>query len=104
MARAGSASRAPFVVGQHLLGGITVLLHLAPAVSTAHAGLAEVFFSMTVGIALFTSSGWSADTPSVDYQHMLHPATATTVVSYTKILDGATMRHTAAGLAIPDFP
>ncbi len=28
------------------------------AVSTAHAGLAEIFFCMTVAIALFTSPGW----------------------------------------------
>jgi heme A synthase len=31
-------------------------------------------------------------------------ATATTVLVYTQILIGATMRHTGAGLAIPDFP
>jgi hypothetical protein len=30
------------VVGQGLLGGITVLFYLPPAVSTAHAGLAEI--------------------------------------------------------------
>ena len=30
--------------------------------------------------------------------------TATTVLVYTQILIGATMRHTGAGLAIPDFP
>jgi hypothetical protein len=33
--------RGPPCRGQRLLGGITVLFHLAPAVSTAHAGLAE---------------------------------------------------------------
>jgi len=31
-------------------------------------------------------------------------ATATSVLIYTQILIGATMRHTGAGLAIPDFP
>jgi len=31
-------------------------------------------------------------------------ATATTVLIYAQILIGATMRHTGAGLAIPDFP
>jgi heme A synthase len=35
---------------------------------------------------------------------MLHPATATTVAIYAEILVGATMRHTGAGLAVPDFP
>jgi heme a synthase len=50
-------------LSKRLLGGIIVPFHLAPAVSTAHAGLAEIFFSMTVAIALFTSPGWNADTP-----------------------------------------
>jgi heme A synthase len=72
----------PFSFEQRLVGGITVLFHLAPAVSTAHAGLAEIFFSMTVAIALFTSPGWNADTPSVHGQRMRHTATATTVAVY----------------------
>jgi heme a synthase len=92
------------VVGQGLLGGITVLLYLPPAVSTTHAGLAEIFFSMTVAIALLTSPGWNADTPSVDDQRLRIMTTATTVAIYIQILVGATMRHTGAGLAIPDFP
>jgi hypothetical protein len=58
---------------------------------------------MTVAIALFTSPGWNADTLSVDDQRMRHPATATTLAIYAEILVGATMRHTGAGLAIPDF-
>jgi cytochrome c oxidase assembly protein subunit 15 len=92
------------VVGQGLLGGITVLFYLPPVVSTAHAGLAEIFFSMTVAIALFMSPGWNADAPSVDDQRLRHMATATTIAIYGQILVGATMRHTGAGLAIPDFP
>jgi cytochrome c oxidase assembly protein subunit 15 len=92
------------VVAQGLLGGITVLFYLPPAVSTAHAGLAEIFFSLTVAIALFTSPGWNADTPSVDDRRLRRIATATTVAIYAQILVGATMRHTGAGLAIPDFP
>src|SRR5947207_6415109 len=46
------------VVAQGILGGLTVLYFLPPAVSTAHAALAEIFFCMTVAIALFTSPGW----------------------------------------------
>ena len=34
-----------------MLGGITVLFFLPAAISTAHAGLAEIFFCMTVAIA-----------------------------------------------------
>ena len=42
---------------QGLLGGITVLWFLPTAVSTAHAGLAQIFFCLTIAISLFTSSG-----------------------------------------------
>jgi cytochrome c oxidase assembly protein subunit 15 len=41
---------------------------------------------------------------SVDDAVLRRIATATTVVIYAQILVGATMRHTGAGLAIPDFP
>src|SRR5213596_981051 len=46
------------IIAQGVLGGLTVLFFLPAAVSTAHAGLAEIFFGMTVAIALFTSPGW----------------------------------------------
>src|SRR5712671_759793 len=48
------------VVAQGLLGGLTVLFFLPAAISTAHAALAEIFFCMTVAIAIFTSPGWIA--------------------------------------------
>src|SRR5207302_3228 len=35
------------VIAQGVLGGLTVLFFLPPAVSTAHAGLAEIFFCLT---------------------------------------------------------
>src|SRR5438445_10443641 len=46
------------VIAQGLLGGLTVLFFLPTAISTAHAGLAEIFLCITVAIALFTSPGW----------------------------------------------
>src|SRR5262245_9385468 len=91
------------VIAQGLLGGLTVLFFLPDAISTAHAGLAEIFFCLTVAIALFTSPGWTT-TSSVDDSRLRRLATATTALVYTQILVGATMRHTGAGLAIPDFP
>src|SRR5437879_9123913 len=48
------------VVAQGVLGGLTVLFFLPAAVSTAHAGLAEIYFCMTVAIALFTGPGRKA--------------------------------------------
>jgi heme a synthase len=95
------------IVAQGVLGGLTVLFFLPPAVSTAHAGLAEIFFCMTVAIALFTSPGWIAgygSSAGADDRMLRRVATTTTVFIYSQILIGATMRHTGAGLAIPDFP
>jgi len=91
------------VIAQGLLGGLTVLFFLPPAVSTAHAALAEIFFCMTVAIAVFTSPGWQAASALNDGT-LRRLATTTTVLIYCQILVGATMRHTGAGLAIPDFP
>jgi len=94
------------VVAQGLLGGLTVLFLLPPAVSTAHAGLAEIFFCMTVAIAVFTSPSWIEGYAGVgaDDVRLRQLTTTTLVVIYTQILIGATMRHVGAGLAIPDFP
>ena len=46
------------VVVQGVLGGLTVILLLPWWISTAHACLAQLFFSTTVAMALFTSDWW----------------------------------------------
>lgn len=46
------------VIIQGVLGGLTVLFMLPKLVSIAHACLAEIFFSTTVAIAVFTSPAW----------------------------------------------
>src|SRR4051794_25590705 len=99
------------VIAQGVLGGLTVLFFLPAALPTAHAGLAEIFFCMTVAIALFTSPRWIAgyiapgdDASALDNATLRRAATTTTILVYVQILVGATMRHTGAGLAIPDFP
>ena len=94
------------VIAQGVLGGLTVLFFLPPAVSTAHAGLAEIFFCSVVSIALFTSPAWiEGYGPLADDESRLRwLTTTTTALIYAQILLGATMRHTGAGLAIPDFP
>jgi len=92
------------VILQGLLGGITVLFFLPDAVSIGHASLAEIFFCLTIAIALFTSPSWLSDARPVDDAMLRKVATTTTALVYAQILVGATMRHTDAGLAIPDFP
>ncbi len=95
------------VIAQGVLGGITVLFLLPTPVSVAHAGLAEIFFSLTVSLALFTSREWFE--PSLNVAHANKAAyrkltVATVAAIYIQILLGALMRHTDSGLAIPDFP
>ena len=91
------------VIAQGLLGGLTVLFFLPAAISSAHAGLAEIFLCLTVAIALFTSPSWMT-AGNVDEATLRRLSTTATVLIYIQILIGATMRHTGAGLAIPDFP
>ena len=95
-----------------MLGGLTVLFFLPAAISTAHAGLAEIFFCMTVAIALFTSPAMDRRVRRAgdDAARSTTPRSAALATDddrrsiYAQILVGATMRHTGAGLAIPDFP
>jgi cytochrome c oxidase assembly protein subunit 15 len=93
------------VIVQGALGGITVLYFLPDAVSISHAGLAQIFFCLTVTLALVTSRGWREPvTRPVDDGSLRNRTLTLTAMVYVQILMGATMRHTEAGLAIPDFP
>lgn len=93
------------VIVQGTLGGLTVLFFLPDAISISHAGLAQIFFALTIAIALVTSEGWRRSDPSPVDDDVLGRRTATLAAAiYAQILLGATMRHTGAGLAIPDFP
>src|SRR3984893_2976182 len=103
MKRLGAAALGAVIL-QGVLGGVTVLFFLPPAVSTAHAALAEIVFGITVAIALFTSDGWIRGTGRVDDAWLRRVATGTTILIFVQMLLGATMRHTGAGLVIPDFP
>ena len=92
------------VVLQGLLGGITVLLRLPPAVSIGHAGLAQIFFCLTLTVATVTSVSWRSAAAPVDDRMLRRLTVLTTALVYTQIILGATMRHTNAGMAIPTFP
>jgi len=96
------------VITQGVLGGITVLWYLPDPISIAHASLAQLVFCLTTTIALVTSPGWRrryADRGPVPDDRLLQRLSLVTLgLIYTQIVVGATMRHTDAGLAIPDFP
>ena len=115
---------------QALLGGLTVLFLLPPAVSSAHAALAEIVFALTAVVAFMCSRTWAdltarqpalagsgAPTGSLTLGEDLRISSKgeearrafpwvvlATAAVYLQIVVGAVMRHTGAGLAIPDFP
>src|SRR5437870_276485 len=92
------------VIAQGLLGGLTVLFLLPPAISIAHAGLAEIFLCLNVSIAFFASQ-WFAQIRAMDRGDApIAGTTALVLPVYAQILVGALMRHLGAGLAIPTFP
>jgi cytochrome c oxidase assembly protein subunit 15 len=89
------------VIFQGLLGGLTVKLMLPPAVSIAHACLAQLFFSTTVAIALFTSSNWLQGAEIVEdhgWPSLRSLAVVTPVLVLAQIALGAAFRHRAIGV------
>src|SRR6266513_348143 len=87
------------VIAQGLLGGLTVKLNLPLAVSAAHATLAQLFFLITVSLAVFTSRGWlesQQTTIEPDDGTTLRPmCVASLLVILTQLVLGATLRHSA---------
>jgi cytochrome c oxidase assembly protein subunit 15 len=95
------------VIGQGILGGLTVLYLLPTAISVSHAGTAQLFLCLLVTIAVATSRRWMEERPHIEESRgpSLRTLTlAATLMIYVQTLLGALMRHTASGLAIPDFP
>jgi len=89
------------VVAQGLLGGATVLLLQPAPISIAHACLAQLFFSVTVAIAVFTSRKWQeGPEPVEDYgwPSLRSLALVTPVLVLLQIGLGAGFRHRAFGL------
>jgi cytochrome c oxidase assembly protein subunit 15 len=94
------------VITQGLLGGLTVIFLLPTPISVAHAALAQSFFSLTVILALVTSRAWQRDRPveRPDALRTRRFAIAAAAAVFGQLVLGAWMRHSGAGLAIPDFP
>jgi heme a synthase len=89
------------VILQGLLGGLTVKLLLPPAVSITHACLAQLFFSTTVAIALFTSKSWIQGAEIVEdhgWPSLRSLAIVTPVMVLAQIGLGAAFRHRAIGV------
>jgi cytochrome c oxidase assembly protein subunit 15 len=90
------------VVGQGILGGLTVLFYLPWAISTAHATLAQTIFCTVVAMALFTSKAWLQESDPI-MEHGLAPGTVTltTVTAacvWIQLILGAAFRHSGIKL------
>jgi len=97
------------VVAQGVLGGLTVIYLLPTPISVAHGCLAQIFFCLTITIAVVTSPRWiEAPPPSLAAGYRRTPvarfASVAMAAVFLQLIVGAVMRHTKAGLAIPDFP
>jgi len=86
------------VVAQGLLGGLTVLLLLPTAVSVAHACLAQIFFSLTVTLALVTGRRWLEPQAPAGDSSLPAWATLTAGSIFLQLLLGAALRHKGFGI------
>ena len=91
------ASALGLVIAQGILGGLTVLFYLPPAISSAHAALAQTFFCVVVLIAVFTGRNWVEETPRVEDDELrptlLTLAGFSILVLYIQLILGAMFRH-----------
>ncbi|MBW8869921.1 MAG: COX15/CtaA family protein, partial [Acidobacteriales bacterium] len=85
------------IIVQAVLGGMTVLKFLPPAISSAHAAVGQTFFCIAVAIAIFTGKQWVEEAPqTVADEH--HPSLLTLsllsiLVLYVQLILGAMFRH-----------
>ena len=73
-----------------------------PAVRASHAFLAQLLFSTTMAIALFTSSGWNIDPrPAEESGRSLSSLAAVTLaLMFVQVAFGVALRHGIMGLAL----
>jgi heme a synthase len=89
------------VIAQGILGGLTVRMYQPPAVSAAHATLAQLFFSTVVAVAFFTSAWWQSSIPEMEDAGTPRPRSLTiwTIVAvFLQLILGAAFRHKAFGI------
>jgi heme a synthase len=89
------------VIAQGILGGATVLTYQLPAVSAAHATLAQLFFSTVVSIAVFTSAWWGREQAEVDDTGSPRVRTLivwTLAAVFLQLVMGAAFRHKGFGI------
>jgi heme a synthase len=90
------------VIGQGILGGLTVLNFLPWSISTAHATLAQTIFCIVVAMALFTSRGWLQDVEPITETEVRPSTPALTTLAaacvWVQLILGAAFRHSGIKL------
>ena len=87
------------VIVQGVLGGLRVVL-LENAFAIIHAGTAQLFFALTICLAVFTSAAWRQEAPPTlrDGGRLRRLCAVTTALIYAQIIFGAVLRHTGERL------
>jgi heme a synthase len=92
------------VVIQGVLGGLRVTEHNA-LLGLFHGCLAQSFLGLMATLALVTSPFWSRlGGPGSETRQLRMLSVLVTVMVFAQLVLGAAMRHSHAGLSIPDFP
>lgn len=85
------------IIAQAVLGGMTVRHFLPPAISTAHAAVAQTFFCIAVAIAIFTGRKWVEGVPQPIADDgrpaLLTLSLLSILVLYFQLILGAMFRH-----------
>jgi cytochrome c oxidase assembly protein subunit 15 len=85
------------VILQGILGGLTVLNFLPPAISTAHATVGQTMFCVLAAIAVFTSRSWLSEPtqriPRHETRKLLRHAWMLIGFVYLQLILGAAFRH-----------
>ncbi len=89
------------VVGQGLLGGITVLFKLPTLVSTAHLATSMAFFALIIVLTFRSHPSFDPQARPTPWAARVLPwVTVTLAVVYAQMLLGALVRHTGSGAAV----
>ena len=101
--RALAAALLLCVIAQGILGGFAASCSSAPKLAMVHGVFAQVTLCLGGFVALATSRPWS-DAVRVPTSGVTWPLALLLVVCFAQLGIAAVMRHSNAGLAVPDFP
>ena len=94
-----------FLLVQSVLGGLTVLMQLPDAVSTAHLALAFLFLGLATALTVATSPRWTSGMgPTRGLAGLRTIALGATMLTFLQSVLGGVVRHMDAGLVCPDIP